>query len=161
MTASKIFTSRNVLLNSLIVLVAAFVIYQLYVFIVPARTAPDPLLPLGGFQQEAAAGERASRIVQIDVLNGCGAQGAGVTLTTFLRSQGYDVVEMGNYKSFDVKETLVIDRTGNLAVARTLGTLLGIRQNNVIQQISPDYLVTASVVIGKDFKHLAAWKNSR
>ncbi len=154
MTASKDFSSRNVLLNSLLILVAAFIIYQLYVFAFSSTSESQPLV------QELTTGNSSRSVVQIDVLNGCGAQGVGQKLTAFLRSQGYDVVEMGNYKSFDVKETLVIDRTGNLSVAQNLASLLGIHQKNVIQQISPDYLVTTSVVIGKDFKKLNAWKDS-
>jgi hypothetical protein len=154
MAASKDFSSRNILLNSLLVLVAAFIIYQLYVFGFSNTSESQPLM------QVPTAGNNPRSVVQIDVLNGCGAQGVGQKLTSFLRSQGYDVVEMGNYKSFDVKETLVIDRTGNLNVAQNLAALLGVHQKNVVQQISPDYLVTASVVIGKDFKKLNAWKSS-
>lgn len=153
MAASKNFSSRSILLNVLLVLVAIFIIYQLYVFIFPGTSESQPLV------QEIKAANGSQNIVQIDVLNGCGASGIGQKFTTFLRSKGYDVVEMGNYKSFDVKETLVIDRTGNLGVAQSLASVLGVQQKNVIQQISPDYLVTASVVVGKDFKNLNVWKN--
>ena len=49
-------------------------------------------------------------VIQIDVLNGCGAAGAASTITGYLRSRGYDVVEVRNYKTFDVPESLVINR---------------------------------------------------
>jgi hypothetical protein len=92
------------------------------------------------------------------VLNGCGASGIGQKMTSLLRASGYDVVEMGNYKTFDVKQTLVIDRSGNIDVARKLASDLGIDPKNVVQEISPEYFVTASVILGKDFKALHGWK---
>ncbi len=153
MAAPKDFSSRKVLLNSLLVLVAVFIIYQVYVFSFSKTSAP--------LLQQTASNDDSRGIVQIDVLNGCGTSGIGQRLTAFLRSKGYDVVEMGNYKSFDVKETVVIDRTGNLLVAKNLAAVLGVHEKNVVQQISPDYLVTASVVLGKDFKNLNAWKETR
>ena len=105
--------------------------------------------------QEATVGEK--NIVQIDVLNGCGVSGTGQRMTSFLRAAGYDVVDMGNYKTFDVKQSLVIDRSGNAEVAKKIAADLGIDPKNVVQQISPEYFVTASVVLGKDFKNLRAW----
>ncbi|MEW5799931.1 MAG: LytR C-terminal domain-containing protein [Bacteroidota bacterium] len=96
--------------------------------------------------------------IQINVLNGCGTAGVGNTMTKFCRQAGYDVVEMGNYKSFDVEESMVIDRSGRLNDAKFLASSLGIKPKNVIQQFSNDHMVSASVVIGKDFKTLVPWK---
>ena len=93
------------------------------------------------------------------MLNGCGVSGTGQKMTTFVRGLGYDVVEMGNYKSFNVEESLVIDRSGKIEIAKKLAEQLGIAEKNVVQQISPEYFVTASIVIGKDFQNLPAWKH--
>lgn len=93
-------------------------------------------------------------IIQLDVLNGCGVAGAASTITGFLRSRGYDVVEIRNYKTFDVQETLVIDRTGTRVEADNVASALGVKPENVIVQISPDYFVDVSVVIGKDYRSL-------
>ena len=92
--------------------------------------------------------------VQVDVLNGCGVSGVGQKTTAYLRSCGYDVVEMRNYKTFDVAQTQVIDRSGNIAIAQKIAADLGLQEKNVLQQINPDYFVTASIVIGKDFSTL-------
>lgn len=97
-------------------------------------------------------------VVQINVLNGCGVNGVGTVMTTFCRKNGYDVVEMGNYKNFDVPHTLVIDRSANGTDAEHLADLLGVNAKNVIRQYSNDQLVTASVVIGKDYPNLIPWK---
>lgn len=96
--------------------------------------------------------------IQINVLNGCGVSGVGNTMTKFCRQASYDVVEMGNYKSFDVEESMVIDRSGKTEDAYRLASILGIKRNNVVQQFSNDHLVAASVVIGKDYRTLTPWK---
>lgn len=96
--------------------------------------------------------------LQINVLNGCGVNGVGTTMTKYSRKLGYDVVEMGNYKSFDVEQSIIIDRSGKMNEAQELASLLGIDKKNVLQQFSNDQLVSASIVIGKDFKSLKPWK---
>ena len=95
-----------------------------------------------------------SKVIQLDVLNGCGAKGAGAKFTNFLRGSGFDVVEMKNYSSSRVGRTLVIDRVGNLAAARRVAAALGVAGSNVVQQINPDYFVDVSVVIGEDYPSL-------
>lgn len=96
--------------------------------------------------------------LQINILNGCGVSGVGNTMTKYCRQMGYDVVEMGNYKKFDVEHSLVIDRSGKATEAQQLASLLGIEKKNVVQQFNNDQMVSASVVIGKDFKSLTPWK---
>ncbi|MEW6511405.1 MAG: LytR C-terminal domain-containing protein [Bacteroidota bacterium] len=93
-------------------------------------------------------------IIQIDVLNGCGSSGAATTFTAYLRARGFDVVEVGNYKSFDMRESLVIDRAGNAANAEKVAYALGISKKNIIRQINHGYFVDVSVVIGRDFPSL-------
>ncbi len=95
--------------------------------------------------------------LQINVLNGCGINGVGTTMTKYSRKLGYDVVEMGNYKTFDVEQSMIIDRSGKMNDARELALSLGINSKNVIQQFSTDQMVFASIVIGKDYKSLKPW----
>ncbi len=106
---------------------------------------PDP---------DAGAPVIPSKVIQMDVLNGCGARGAGSKMTKMLRGMGFDVVELKNYSSFDVTETLVIDRVGNLAAARSVAGAIGVRESNVVQQINPDYFVDVTIVIGDDYLSL-------
>lgn len=94
------------------------------------------------------------RVLQLDVLNGCGAKGIGAKFTDFLRTKGFDVVESKNYKSFQIPQTQVVDRIGDLAAARRVAAALGVRENNIVQQINPDYFVDVSVIIGKDYTQL-------
>jgi len=94
------------------------------------------------------------RVLQIDILNGCGTSGVGAKFTDYLRLNGFDVVETKNYKSFHVPQTLVVDRIGDLTAAQRVARALGVKEGNVIQQINPDYFVDVSVIIGKDFTQL-------
>jgi hypothetical protein len=93
-------------------------------------------------------------IIQVDVLNGSGVNGVASTCTSYLRARGFDVVEMRNYKTPDVDESLVIDRVGNMANAEKVAYALGIKKKNIVQQINHDYYVDVSIVIGKDFRSL-------
>jgi hypothetical protein len=92
--------------------------------------------------------------IQLDVLNGCGAPGAGTSATAYLRARGFDVVEYRNYRSFDVPQSLVIDRAGNRENAEKVAYALGIGKGNIIQQINQDYYVDVSVLIGRDYPTL-------
>ena len=92
--------------------------------------------------------------IQLDVLNGCGLPGAGTSVTAYLRARGFDVVEYRNYRNFDVRESLVIDRGGNRENAEKVAYALGIRKANIIQQINQDYYVDVSVLVGRDYPTL-------
>lgn len=98
------------------------------------------------------------RVIQLDLLNGCGVTGAASKVTGYLRARGFDVVEVRNYKTFDVKESLVIDRSGNVELARKVAYALGVREHNILQQLNPDYFVDVSVVIGKDYASLKPYQ---
>jgi hypothetical protein len=94
------------------------------------------------------------KVIQVDVLNGCGVSGIAVKFTEFLRARGFDVLEMGNYKSFEVELSMVIDRVGNRKNAKKVASALGIDEKNIIEQISNDSYLDCSIVIGKDYKSL-------
>ncbi|MGH2568611.1 MAG: LytR C-terminal domain-containing protein, partial [Bacteroidota bacterium] len=68
----------------------------------------------------------------------------------------FDVVEMGNYKTSDVEETMVLDRAGNLEAAKQVAAAIGVPEEQVQQQIDKSLYLDVSVVIGKDFQRLKA-----
>jgi len=105
------------------------------------------------------------RIYKIEVLNACGIKGIAQKFTDFIRRSGFDVVETGNYtllgerKSdyyFDMRETIVIDRSGKPGPARDVARILG--TDNIIKQFSSDLMIDVTVLIGKDYKSLSAYK---
>lgn len=98
--------------------------------------------------------EVASAIIQIEVLNGCGVDGVAVKFTNYLREKNFDVVQVGNYISANIDETMIIDRIGNKANTEKLAKVLGIDKKNVIQQLNKDYFLDATLVIGKDYNKL-------
>lgn len=95
-----------------------------------------------------------SSVIQIEVLNGCGLPGIASRFTNNLRRSGFDVVDSGNFESFDIEYSFVIDRSGNFENARRVARALGIPDNRIIREVSPHFFLDASVVIGADFDEL-------
>ena len=136
---------RILLLNALIVVLVILVAGLLYALLTRhVLQRPVDVARAGG----------GTGVIQIDVLNGCGASGAATGVTAYLRARGYDVVEQRNYRTFDVNTSMVIDRTGERKNAERVAYALGIKNENIVQQINPDYFVDVSVLIGKDYKSL-------
>jgi hypothetical protein len=145
-TASSRTAIRALALNVLIGLLVIIVGYLSYSLL--NRNVLQPPVDAG------RAGVAPGEIIQIDVLNGSGLQGAANDCTSYLRARGFDVVEMRNYKTSDLEESLVIDRVGNTVNAEKVAYALGIKKQNIVQQLNQDYYVDVSVVLGKDVKSL-------
>ncbi|HKJ46262.1 MAG TPA: LytR C-terminal domain-containing protein [Balneolales bacterium] len=107
-------------------------------------------------QNERASNQKnlIGKVIQIEVLNGCGVQGLANRFTNRLRQDGFDVVHSGNFETFDITHSMVIDRSGNMQNARRVAHALGINKKNIIQEISPNYYLDATVVIGSDYEKL-------
>jgi hypothetical protein len=137
---------RDTLLNILIGILVVVVGYLFFSFL--QRQFFTPPVDTHRFRDVATG------VIQIDVLNGCGDAGTATKFASFLRARGYDVVEMRNYKTFDLSESLVIDREGDLENAEKVAYALGVGKENIIQQINQDSYVDVSVVIGADYRKL-------
>jgi hypothetical protein len=133
----------NILIFFLVVLIV-YLSYSAYIKIVKGSSKID----------EHQNSQVAAEIIQMDVLNGCGVSGVADIYTDFLREKGFDVVEIGNYSSYEVDETFVIDRIGNKANALKVASALGIENVKVIQQLNENYFLDVSLVIGKDYYKL-------
>jgi len=138
--------STNIFLNVIIILLAVVVIFLSYSLFtkITALTSGEDETDLNKTQ----------KIIQLEVLNGCGITGVAEKLTNYLRQNDFDVVQVGNYRSYDIDNTLVVDRTGNKNNALKVAEALGIDSKNVIQQINNDYFLDVSLIIGKDFNRL-------
>jgi hypothetical protein len=141
----------STLLNVLIVGLAILVIYLSYGLV--SRLFLRPPVEV---EKTQASGKK--EVIQVNVLNGCGGSGVAIIFMDYLRRRGYDVVETGNYTSFDVASSIVIDRRGDFETAKKIAYALGISNKNVVQQISPDYYLDVSVVIGRDYDQLKPMK---
>jgi hypothetical protein len=105
--------------------------------------SPEPSVGTGDFRE-----------IHVEVLNGCGTDGIARRVGTHLRSQGFDVMTLGNADHFTYPESMVIDRVGKPAYARQVAEALGVP--NVIQQIVPDpfRIEEVTVIIGRDYRSL-------
>ncbi|MDO8550554.1 MAG: LytR C-terminal domain-containing protein [Ignavibacteria bacterium] len=139
-------STTNIFLNIIIVLLAGLIIFLSYSLFTKISALTS--------DEDEAGLNKTSRIIQLEVLNGCGISGVAEKLTNYLRQKDFDVVQVGNYASFDIDNTLVVDRTGNKNNALKVAEALGIDSKNVIQQINNDYFLDVSLIIGKDFNRL-------
>lgn len=98
--------------------------------------------------------ELIGNIIQLEVLNGCGVPGLANDFTSTLRKNGFDVVETGNFKNFDMQNTVVIARTFNAENAQRVADALGVDPQHVFIEASEDFYLDATVVIGSDYKSL-------
>jgi len=140
------FTGSNLILNSIILLLGILVIFLTFSLVNRLSSRSS--------EQADNSKEIASSVIQVEVLNGCGVTGVAEKFTDYLRKEKFDVVQMGNYISFDIDKSLVIDRTGNMVNAEKVAAALGIDKKNVIMQKNDDSFLDVSVVIGKDYKKL-------
>ncbi|MEI7812987.1 MAG: LytR C-terminal domain-containing protein [Ignavibacteria bacterium] len=142
---------KNIFLNVVIFLLGALILYMAFAIV-------KKLINKDSEQNMSVQVQVPSEIIQAEVLNGCGMAGVGDKFTDYLRNNKVDVVNVGNYISFDIVKTIVIDRTGNLSNAKKIASMLGVKKENVIQQLNNDYFLDVSVVIGKDYNQLKPLK---
>ncbi len=95
-----------------------------------------------------------SDVIQVEVRNGCGVPGLATKFTSVLRQNGFDVVDSGNFDTFDITRSFVVDRSGNMENARRVARALGLSDDRIIREISPDFYLDATIVIGSDYESL-------
>lgn len=138
--------SVNIFLNIIIVVLSGFIIFLSYSLLTKISALT--------FSENETENNKTSKIIQVEVLNGCGITGVAEKFTNYLRGENFDVVQVGNYNSFDINNTLIVDRTGNKSNAVKVAEAMGVDSKNIIQQINNDYFLDVSLIIGKDFNRL-------
>lgn len=127
--------------NILIILLSIFLVYSIITKISFTK------------ENNKIVKETLDRIPTIEVLNGCGYSGVADRFTDLLRSKNFDVVKTGNFSSFDIDTTFVIDRVGEKKYAMAVAESLKIPAKNVIQHYNKNYFLDVTFVIGKDFNN--------
>lgn len=103
--------------------------------------------------------EKSSKILKVEVLNGCGIEGIAKELTEYLRQKNIDVVYYGNFESWSLSETLVIDRKDHgLENAKIIGNIIGVDENRMFPQISPQRQLDVTILLGKNYSQLKAFE---
>ena len=133
----------NVLLNTALAVLGIVVVLLLYALVQSILSSPADVT-----RGDSASG-LVGDIIQVEVRNGCGVAGLAEGMTRFLRDQGFDVVEVGNYSSFDQAKTTVVDRVGNLETARKVAAALGLPEDRVTQEFQPLVVFRAGAPVGE------------
>lgn len=89
-------------------------------------------------------------IGKIQVLNGCGVDGAANVVAEYLRLKKFDVKNIGNAPTGNYKATLVVSRKKDQAMARQVAGALG--TNAVFILRTQDEMYDVTVFVGADFK---------
>ena len=144
-------STTNLFLNAVIFVLSAIVIYISFSIYVKIKGNSNS-------SNIDTNNDIASEIIQIEVLNGCGVNGVADRFTDYLRNKNFDVVNVGNYISFDIRESLIIDRIGNLANAKKVAQGLMAKESSAFSQLNNDYFVDVTIVIGRDYHKLAPLK---
>lgn len=145
----------NWVIGILAVVVLVFFISMVYRIFVNKKSDSAGETPITEQQ------EQIQTIIRIEVLNGCGERGVAAKFTDYLRSQNFDVVNTGNYRSFDVDSSFVIDRGSMQKVnGKRLAESLGISLDRVEPILSEEMDLEATLVLGKDYKTLTGYSES-
>ena len=145
----KEYLSKNLILNAsilILILINSILAYSVFNAI-PFNDSDDNYL------------EDSTRVkIQVEVLNGCGVSGVAEKLTDYLRTNNIDVVNLGNYRSFEIENSIIIGRNEKIQNAEIVAAIVGLDNRNIIQQINPDYLLDVTFVLGKDYRNLIPLK---
>lgn len=141
--------SGSAFLNISLVVLGLFVTVLLYAFVarvVTPRTDPH--------REIDAPAHLIGAVIQVEVRNACGVSGIAGETRQYLRSQGFDVVEVGDHTIRDLEHSVVIDRSGDLRAAQKVARSMGIPEERVTQEIRESYYLDASVLLGRDYVSL-------
>lgn len=139
--------SSNLLLNIIIVVLALLILFLVYALVAQLSNT---------LRKEEISEQKLilPSQVQIEVLNGCGVTGVADRFTEYLRAKGFDVVNKGNYSSFDIDNTLVIDRSNNPDKSSMVANALGLESKRIVRQFNNQYFLDVTLIIGKDYNTL-------
>ncbi len=96
-------------------------------------------------------------VIQVNVLNGCGKSGLAAKARNFLRSRGFDVVEIGNARK-EYDKSLVIDRVGDELSSKKVAYAIGVEDSLVTSKIDSSLYLRSTIIIGMDFASLKPYK---
>ena len=113
---------------------------------------------IGGSLGTGGDDARSQGIVQLDVRNGCGTTGIAARVAEWLRDEGADVLESGDWNRFDVAQTFVVDRIGDPEPAREILRLLELEPERVRVDVRSDYYLDATLVVGCDYESLPPFR---
>jgi hypothetical protein len=91
-------------------------------------------------------------IGSIQILNGCGVDGAANKVGDFLRAKGFDVKNKGNAPTSNYSFTLVVSRKKDLSIARQIAESLRTGKDKVILMRNGDETYDVTIFVGSDYQ---------
>ncbi len=88
-------------------------------------------------------------VISVEILNGTAVNGLARRTRELYESFGFDVVSFANAESTGIEHTVVIDRTGNTALAERAAEI--IRASRVVSDVAPDVSADVTIILGRDF----------
>jgi hypothetical protein len=88
-------------------------------------------------------------IGSIELLNGCGAEGAANKVADYLRTNNFDVKFVGNADTWNYPFTMVISRSKNDSIANQVAQIL--KTDKLVKIRDNDNSFDVTVVIGPDY----------
>lgn len=138
--------------NSYLFLIIASTVLLVFIsFLLYSILDKSGLIEFG--EQENTEPQNVQQLIQVEVLNGCGVTGIGDGLTDVLRAKGIDVVKTGNYRSFEVDNTFIIDRMGKIETAERVADSLILNKRFIITEKNKSLFLDLTIVIGKDYQN--------
>jgi hypothetical protein len=138
---------------NLFFVIASIVLVAITFYLLYAILDKTGVIQFKSEKAELVKPKNVQQLIQVEILNGCGVSGVGDILTDALRSKGIDVVKTGNYRSFDIDKTFIVDRMGKMETAYSVADSLNIDRKFVISEINKNYFLDLTIVIGKDYKN--------
>jgi hypothetical protein len=142
-------SSKSIILNVsilVLILINSILAYSL-INLIPFNNSED------NFLQDSTAAR-----IQVEVLNGCGVSGVAEELTDYLRTNNIDVVNLGNYRSFEIENSIIVSRNEKIYNAEKVAAIVGLDEQSIIQQINSNYLLDVTFILGKDYRDLIPLK---
>jgi hypothetical protein len=130
-------------MSNLLTLIIVSAILGISIFIgTEVKTGPD-------LKQDKKKTVSVPYIGRIEVLNGCGIEGAAGKVAAYLRSTNFDIKSVGNAQTWNYPFTMVISRTLDTTVASQVASSLNTDKMIVIR--NNDKMHDVTVIIGPDF----------
>ncbi len=157
MREKKISTNKKVDIPKNLILNISILILIIIITILAYTTFQAASLKFGNSSDDLLIDSTKARI-QVEVLNGCGITGVADKLTDYLRINRIDVVNLGNYRSFEIENSIIISRNNKIINAEKVAALVGLDENSIIQQTNSDYMLDVTFILGKDYRNLIPLK---
>jgi hypothetical protein len=146
--SSKVNQEKN---TSLFFIIASAILTVFVIFLLYSVLDKTGIITFDN--EEQIKPKNVQQLIQVEVLNGCGVAGVGDGLTDVLRAKGIDVVKTGNYRSFDVDNTFIVDRMGKVETAERVADSLNLNKRFIITEKNKNLFLDLTIVIGKDYKN--------